>query len=104
MNNNHDHSEKIYATVRVPGSKSLSQRALVAAALARGDSFVSNVLVSEDVIYLIGGLRALGARIEAAGDGFSVYGTAGKLINSEKELFLGNNGTALRFLTALVCL
>lgn len=104
MNTNHDHSNKIYATVRVPGSKSLSQRALVAAALAKGDSFISNVLVSQDVIYLIGGLRALGARIESAGDGFSVYGTAGKLINSEKELFLGNNGTALRFLTALVCL
>jgi len=104
VNNSNDHFKNLYATVRVPGSKSLSQRALVAAALAQGDSFVSNVLVSQDVMYLIGGLRALGSKIKVAGDGFSVSGTAGKLINSEKELFLGNNGTALRFLTALVCL
>jgi 3-phosphoshikimate 1-carboxyvinyltransferase len=53
---------------------------------------------------LIGGLRALGAQIVPAEGGFFVSGTAGKIANSGKELFLGNNGTALRFLTALVCL
>jgi 3-phosphoshikimate 1-carboxyvinyltransferase len=88
----------------VPGSKSLSQRALVAAALARNDSVIKNVLVSQDTLYLIGGLRALGANIVAAQDGFFVSGTAGELLNNDEELFLGNNGTALRFLTALVCL
>ena len=104
MNNDDAHFKELYATVRVPGSKSLTQRALVAAALAQGNSFISNVLVSQDTLYLIDGLRALGAKIVPAEDGFFVSGTAGKIINSGKELFLGNNGTALRFLTALVCL
>ncbi|HNZ64679.1 MAG TPA: 3-phosphoshikimate 1-carboxyvinyltransferase [Smithella sp.] len=90
--------------VRVPGSKSLSQRALVAAALAEGDSLIGNVLVSQDTAYLMEGLRALGATIEARKNGFSVSGIAGGLANNGRELFLGNNGTALRFLTALVCL
>lgn len=104
MNKGDAHFKESNATVRVPGSKSLSQRALVAAALAQGDSVISNVLVSQDTLYLIDGLKTLGAKIVPVENGFSVSGTAGKLINSGEELFLGNNGTALRFLTALVCL
>ncbi|MFA5322398.1 MAG: 3-phosphoshikimate 1-carboxyvinyltransferase [Smithella sp.] len=104
MNNNNAHFTQSATVVRVPGSKSLSQRALVAAALAQGDSVIGNVLVSQDTTYLIGGLKALGAKIVSVEDGFAVSGTAGKLINNGEELFLGNNGTALRFLTALVCL
>lgn len=104
MNKSDAHFKESNATVRVPGSKSLSQRALVAAALAQGDSVISNVLVSQDTLYLIGGLKALGAKIVPVENGFSVSGTSGKLVNGGEELFLGNNGTALRFLTALVCL
>ena len=104
VNNDDAHFKELHATVRVPGSKSLSQRALVAAALAQGDSVISNVLVSQDTTYLIGGLKTLGAKIVSTEDGFFVSGTAGKITNTGKELFLGNNGTALRFLTALVCL
>ncbi|MCE5210088.1 MAG: 3-phosphoshikimate 1-carboxyvinyltransferase [Deltaproteobacteria bacterium] len=104
MNKSDAHFKESNATVRVPGSKSLSQRALVAAALAQGDSVISNVLVSQDTMYLIGGLKALGAKIVPVENGFSVSGTSGKLVNGGEELFLGNNGTALRFLTALVCL
>lgn len=104
MNNKNDYFEEVSATVHVPGSKSLSQRALVAAALARGNSIISNVLISQDTSYLMEGLRTLGAKIVSNEDGFNVSGTAGKLTNSGRDLFLGNNGTALRFLTALVCL
>lgn len=104
MNNKNDYFEEVSATVHVPGSKSLSQRALVAAALARGNSIISNVLISQDTSYLMEGLRILGAKIVSNEDGFNVSGTAGKLTNSGRDLFLGNNGTALRFLTALVCL
>ena len=104
MNHDHAHIQESTAVVRVPGSKSLSQRALVAAALAQNDSVLSNVLVSQDTLYLIEGLRNLGAKIVPSEDGFSVSGTAGKITNSGEEIFLGNNGTALRFLTALVCL
>ena len=104
MNNDDQHFKELSAIVRVPGSKSLTQRALVAAALARDNSFIGNALVSEDTLYLIDGLRALGANILSAFGGFFVSGTAGEIANNGKELFLGNNGTALRFLTALACL
>ena len=104
MNKDDAHFKEVHAVVCVPGSKSLSQRALVAAALARDNSFISNVLISQDTLYLIDGLRALGAKIASSKEDFFISGTAGKIINSGKELFLGNNGTALRFLTALVCL
>ena len=104
MNNDDAHFKEVPATVRVPGSKSLTQRALVAAALAQNNSFISNALIAQDTLYLIEGLRALGAQVVSAEGVFFISGTAGKIINSGKELFLGNNGTALRFLTALVCL
>jgi 3-phosphoshikimate 1-carboxyvinyltransferase len=104
LNNKDVHFEEVSATIHVPGSKSLTQRALVAAALAQNNSFISNALVSQDTTYLIEGLQTLGAQIVSMEDGFNISGTAGKIINTGKELFLGNNGTALRFLTALVCL
>ena len=92
------------SVVRVPGSKSLTQRALIAAALARDNSFISNPLISEDTNYLMKGLRVLGAQIVSVSGGLYVNGTAGKLANTGQQIFLGNNGTALRFLTALVCM
>ncbi|HUN54173.1 MAG TPA: 3-phosphoshikimate 1-carboxyvinyltransferase [Smithella sp.] len=104
MNNDNAHFTEAFATVLVPGSKSLSQRALVAAALAQNNSLISNVLISQDTHYLMEGLRALGAEIVPREDGFFISGTSGNIINNGKELFLGNNGTALRFLTALACL
>ena len=104
MNNDDAHFKKTSSTVCVPGSKSLTQRALVAAALAQGNSFISNALIAQDSLHLIEGLRALGAQIVSAEGGFFISGTAGKIINDGKELFLGNNGTAMRFLTAVVCL
>lgn len=104
MNNDDASFKEVSTLVRIPGSKSLTQRALVAAALAKDNSFIRNALVAEDTLYLIDGLRALGAQIVPTEGGFFVSGTAGKIANSGKELFLGNNGTALRFLTALVCL
>jgi 3-phosphoshikimate 1-carboxyvinyltransferase len=102
--NKESHRESASGIVRVPGSKSLTQRALVAAALAQGDSFIGNALVSEDTLYLTDGLRTLGARIDFTAAGFFITGTAGKIANSGKEIFLGNNGTALRFLVAVAAL
>jgi 3-phosphoshikimate 1-carboxyvinyltransferase len=94
----------VSGVVHIPGSKSLTQRALVAAALAQGNSFIGNALVAEDTLYLIDALRALGAQIITADGGFFVSGTAGKIISCGKEIFLGNNGTALRFLAVMVTL
>lgn len=91
-------------TVDVPGSKSLTQRALVVAALADGTSRIRHALMAEDTGYMISGLNQLGARIEPVAEGFSVAGTGGAIAKNGHEIFLGYNGTALRFLTALVCL
>jgi len=96
--------KEVSPTLSVPGSKSLTQRALIAAALAEGNSFIHNALVAEDTLHLISGLQALGAGIESTDGGYQVCGTAGVLKNTGKEIFLGYNGTALRFLTAIVCL
>ena len=64
-------------SVRVPGSKSYTQRALVLAALAQGESTLKNALRSEDTEHLMGALGLLGAGIESRGDDLIVRGTAG---------------------------
>ena len=96
--------EGVSTTVSVPGSKSLTQRALIVAALAEGNSFIRHALIAEDTLHLISGLQAIGAGIESADGGYQVSGNAGVLKNNGKKIFLGYNGTALRFLTAIVCL
>lgn len=90
--------------LQVPGSKSLTQRALVAAALAEGESCIRGALIAEDTRHLMAGLQQLGAHIEPVASGIKVTGTGGAIAGRGREIFLGNNGTALRFLTALVCL
>jgi 3-phosphoshikimate 1-carboxyvinyltransferase len=64
--------EGVSTTVSVPGSKSLTQRALIAAALAEGNSFICHALVAEDTLHLISGLQALGAGIESTDGGYLV--------------------------------
>ena len=90
--------ERVSAEVRVPGSKSYTQRALVAAALAGGKSILRNTLVSEDTEHLSKALHLLGAQIVASDGDVIVTGTGGRLRPPAGELFLGNNGTAMRFL------
>ena len=97
-------SQEQVVSVSVPGSKSLTQRALIAAALAQGTSLIRHALIAEDTAHLMAGLKMLGAGIEPVADGFEVIGTDGTITHCDREIFLGNNGTALRFLTALVCL
>lgn len=92
------------ATVRIPGSKSFTQRALVIASLAEGESLLQNTLLSEDSTYLMEALKDLGAEIRIEGKDVHVTGTGGRLKNPGKSIYLGNNGTAMRFLTSLVSL
>ena len=92
------------ACVQVPGSKSLTQRALVAAFLAEGESRLENALLSEDTGYLMEALRSLGATIRKEDRDLIVSGTAGEFRSQERQIFLGNNGTALRFLMSVVSL
>ncbi|MBW2675521.1 MAG: 3-phosphoshikimate 1-carboxyvinyltransferase, partial [Deltaproteobacteria bacterium] len=96
--------KKLDATVRVPGSKSYTQRALIIASLAEGESLLRGALISEDTNILIEALRSFGAGIRFAGTDIAVIGTGGRIQNPGEKLSLGNNGTALRFLTTLASL
>lgn len=97
--------KKIDATVEVPGSKSITQRALIAAALAKGDSTLIGPLSSEDTSYTIGALRAMGIEIDDRDPAsWVVHGCGGKISEPTRNIFLGNNGTATRFLTSVAAL
>jgi 3-phosphoshikimate 1-carboxyvinyltransferase len=92
------------AQVNIPGSKSTTQRALIMAALAEGDSLLQGPLLSEDTRYLVEALTLLGAGIEDQGGDMVVQGTRGRITNPHQALYLGNNGTAMRLLTTVVSL
>jgi 3-phosphoshikimate 1-carboxyvinyltransferase len=92
------------AVVRVPGSKSLTARAMVAAALASGASVLRDAAICDDTVFMADGLRALGVEVELSGNAFRISGTGGSLGETGDTLFLGNAGTAMRFLTAVACL
>jgi len=92
------------AAVTAPGSKSYTQRSLIMAALARGESVLRNALDAEDTVRLIQALRSLGAGIRRDGEDLIVTGTDGVLTPPGEKLFLGNNGTAMRLLTGVVSL
>jgi 3-phosphoshikimate 1-carboxyvinyltransferase len=93
-------------TVRLPGSKSISNRTLLLAALSRGDTEVSNLLDADDVDHMLDALRALGIHIEqhGAGRNFTVRGAGGIIPVKQASLSLGNAGTAFRPLTAVLAL
>jgi 3-phosphoshikimate 1-carboxyvinyltransferase len=95
---------RVNAELQVPGSKSYSQRALVVASLADGKSMLRNMLVAEDTHHLIEALRLLGAQIVSSGQDVIVTGTGGGIQNPGRELYLGNNGTAMRFLVSVAAL
>jgi 3-phosphoshikimate 1-carboxyvinyltransferase len=89
--------------IRPPGSKSLTNRALVVAALADGVSDLTGVLHSRDTEVMIDSLRRLGINVEQdlAAHTLRVHGTGGRLPATDAELYLENSGTSIRFLTAL---
>jgi 3-phosphoshikimate 1-carboxyvinyltransferase len=94
----------IDAEVLVPGSKSLTNRALVVSSLAEGKSRLSNVLHSDDTRYMMSHLRALGISLQAADDQVEIEGAGGAFSPVQASLFCGNAGTTVRFLTALCAL
>lgn len=94
------------ATVRVPGSKSLTNRALLIAALAHGKTRLTNALYSDDSCYFAKALQTLGFAVELdeAECEMTVAGLGGNIPSTKAELFIGNAGTAARFLTAFLTL
>jgi 3-phosphoshikimate 1-carboxyvinyltransferase len=106
----------VRAEITVPGSKSITNRALVLAALAEGETVLQGALWSEDTQIMVECLQELGFMVNVAGDlaeagnrTITVYGKRGLVPPGGTEaqpleLFVGNAGTAARFLGALVCL
>jgi 3-phosphoshikimate 1-carboxyvinyltransferase len=89
--------------VAPPGSKSITNRALLLAALAKGTSHLRGALKSDDTRHMSNALRQMGVTIEEPDDTSFVVTGNGTLQVPEGPLFLGNAGTAVRFLTAAVC-
>lgn len=98
---------RVEGTVNLPGSKSVSNRALLLAALARGTTVLTNLLDSDDVRHMLNALSALGVQYTLSADRTrcEVTSNGGPLhAAAALELFLGNAGTAMRPLAAALCL
>lgn len=93
------------AAVTMPGSKSISNRTLLLAALSDNDCEIRSLLKSDDTDRMLDALRALGVKLETLPSGsLKVYGGGGRFAVREADLFLGNAGTAFRPLTAVLAL
>jgi 3-phosphoshikimate 1-carboxyvinyltransferase len=99
-------SGPIRGRIRPPGSKSITNRALVCAALANGTSTLTGALDSDDTRVMIESLGRLGIRVESKEEGRTliVHGCGGQIPATSADLFVGNSGTTIRFLTALCAL
>jgi 3-phosphoshikimate 1-carboxyvinyltransferase len=99
-------SHHLNATVRVPGSKSLTNRALLIASLANGMTHLTNALFSDDSRYFAKALQTLGfdVQLDEENQTMTVTGLGGKIPLKKAELFIGNAGTAARFLSAFLTL
>ncbi len=98
------HSGPLRGTVKVPGDKSISHRAIMLSALAVGESRISGLLEGEDVLATATAMRAMGAKIERTGEGsWIVHGVGvGGLMQPSAALDMGNSGTSTRLLMGLV--
>ena len=97
---------QVGGTVKLPGSKSISNRTLLLAALAEGNSEVRGLLDSDDTQRMLEALAQLGVQLDGSADtgNFRVQGCGGKFPQKQADLFLGNAGTAFRPLTAALAL
>ena len=88
-------------SITLPGSKSISNRMLLLAALADGETVVRDLLKSDDTDVMLAALIKLGVRIDSMGkNDYRIIGCGGRFPVTQAELFLGNAGTAFRPLTA----
>ena len=98
--------DKVNATVRIPGSKSYTNRALITALLASGESVVKNALLSEDTRVMISCLGELGIQVNVVTEEnrLTIKGCEGKIPVDGASLFARNAGTVVRFMTAALTL
>src|SRR3954462_14964655 len=98
-------ASKAKGVVHLPGSKSISNRTLLLAALASGTTDIRDLLKSDDTDRMLEALNSLGVGVTKIGENdYSIVGTGGSFPNKEGDLFLGNAGTAFRPLTAALAL
>ncbi len=99
-------NEPLHIDVEVPGSKSITNRALLMAAMAEGESVLEGVLSSDDSVYFLRALQDLGFDVAQEEDGkrVTIQGQQGRIPNSRAEIFVGSAGTAARFLTAFLAM
>jgi 3-phosphoshikimate 1-carboxyvinyltransferase len=99
-------SGPVNGSIRPPGSKSLTNRALITAALAKGTTQLSGVLASDDTRVMVESLNRLGIPVDhdAAAKTMTVVGCGGTPPARDADLWLENSGTSIRFLTALAAL
>jgi len=92
------------AEIRPPGSKSITNRALVCAALAQGESTLLGALDSEDTRVMVDALRQLGLQlqVDVAADVIRITGGGGRFPRESADLFCANSGTTIRFLAAML--
>lgn len=96
--------KNINAVVEAPPSKSYTNRALIVAALANGESIIKNPLFSDDTEYMASALEKFGVKIERKADAFVMHGTDGKLAKPKEKVFVGNAGTTMRFIASFAAL
>jgi 3-phosphoshikimate 1-carboxyvinyltransferase len=91
---------RVRGTVRLPGSKSISNRVLLLAGLCAGTTVIEDLLEADDTAVMLDALRRLGCAVAGSGTRVEISGLGGRLAVREAKLFLGNAGTAMRPLTA----
>lgn len=98
---------RVNGEVTIPGSKSLSNRILLLATMAKGETVITNLLDSDDINFMLTALKQMGVSYTLSEDKSqcTIQGLDGPInVSEETELFLGNAGTAMRPLTAALCL
>lgn len=97
-------NEALSGTVKVPGDKSISHRALMLSALAVGESNITGLLEGEDVMATAAAMRAMGATVERLGEGiWRVFGVGvGGLMTPDDVIDMGNSGTSTRLIMGLI--
>jgi len=99
-------TERVNARLRIPGSKSISHRVAIAAALGEGESHIRDFLRCDDTLYTTEALARLGVDISFGEGRLQVTGSAGDLFvpPAKEEIYLGNSGTSLRLLLSVAAL
>ncbi len=98
-------AHQVAGTIKLPGSKSISNRTLLLAAFSNGVTHIRDLLASDDTSRMLESLEKLGVQLEKVGENdWRVTGNGGKLSVNQADLFLGNAGTAFRPLTAALAL